>query len=43
MTASVDLSKPYILENNTISGIVHEIDSMNQYLKKGGAEYLDGI
>jgi hypothetical protein len=31
MTAPVDLSKPYILANNTTSGgIVHKIDGMNE-------------
>ena len=30
MTAPVDLSKPYILANNTSSGIVHKIDGMDE-------------
>ena len=30
MTTPVDLSKPYILANNTSSGIVHKIDGMDE-------------
>ena len=30
MTSPVDLSKPYILANNTSSGIVHKIDGMDE-------------
>ena len=30
MTTPVDLSKPYILTNNTSSGIVHKIDGMDE-------------
>ena len=30
MTTPVDLSKPYILANNTSSGIVHQIDGMDE-------------
>ena len=30
MTGPVDLTKPYILANNSSSGIVHKIDGMNQ-------------
>ena len=30
MTAPVDLSKPYILANNTSAGIVHKIDGMDE-------------
>ena len=30
MTGQVDLTKPYILANNSSSGIVHKIDGMNQ-------------
>ena len=36
MTAPVDLSKPYILANNTTGGgIVHKIDGMNE-MNQGG-------
>lgn len=30
MTGPVDLTKPYILANNTSSGIVHKIDGMDE-------------
>ncbi|MDD1722550.1 MAG: hypothetical protein LUQ15_03575 [Methanothrix sp.] len=30
MTGPVDLTKPYLLANNSSSGIVHKIDGMNQ-------------
>jgi len=30
MTAPADLSKPYILANNTIGGIVRKIDGMDE-------------
>jgi hypothetical protein len=30
MTAPADLSKPYLLANNTSSGIVHKIDGMDE-------------
>ncbi|MGB7570531.1 MAG: hypothetical protein WBL87_02115 [Methanothrix sp.] len=30
MTGPVDLTKPYLLANNSSRGIVHKIDGMNQ-------------
>ena len=35
MNEPADLTKPYILANNTSGGIVHKIDGINQYLTTG--------